>query len=356
MIIPSKFYSNNYSFKNELDNIFFDNWLFFGFKTEFEENSIVSKKIAGAPIFIVKSNLTYKGYFNVCPHRGATLVNNSNYIGTKKNVFCPYHSWGFDLETGKSINVKSDDLFNKECSDLKCVEVDSIGNFLFVKFSSNSTVSLYEYLGNPIVDELLVATEVLDFNKINSKSISHLCNWKHIVENVIDNKHCSPVHKDTLAKIGFCKNKPITQLYNLHSEFIIQPGSTDDVLKRRKLLKRLYNEDILSDNYKHILVFPNLTISIFEGVHYTVGFINPLSNLETSYETHYIRPLIMDENISNAIEESHVTTALDIFAEDVVMLNSLSDNLELIGFRGELYNDEFRIKHFMNNYLSQINK
>ena len=356
MIITSIYYSNNYSFDNEITKVFRENWLFFGFVSEFENKSIIAKSIAGFPVFLFKHNKQFQGYFNICPHRGANLVQNDSYSTTNNSILCPYHNWSFDLETGYSKNVKNSNLFDAECTHLNKFKVDTVGNFIFIQLSSTYNLSLKDFLGAEILLELSVASELLNFNNICSKEIPHDCNWKHLVENVIDNKHCGPVHKNTLAKIGFCKNKPVAHFHELHSHFTIDPGNQDGAIKRRRLLKRIYSEDNLVDYYKHILIFPNLTISIFEGVHYTIGFINPQSNLKTNYETHYLRPLISDANISDLVENSHVQTALDIFSEDVNMLNSLSDNLNKIGLRGELYNDELRIVHFMETYLKFINK
>jgi phenylpropionate dioxygenase-like ring-hydroxylating dioxygenase large terminal subunit len=355
MIINSKLYSNEYALKDELEDVFYNNWIFFCFLSEFNNTNVINRKIGDLPIFLYKSENNLKGYFNICPHRGAILVNNNQYQGSSKTLLCPYHSWAFDLNTGSAKNVTNEELQNHNCSDLKSINVDTIGNFVFINISKNSVKTLSEYLTSNVVEELLLASEILDFSKISSKNIIHECNWKHIIENVIDNKHCGPVHKETLAKIGFCKNKPKSDLFENHSQFIIDPGSLEGANKRKRLLKMLYDEEKLVDYYKHILIFPNLTLSIFEGVHYTVGFVNPISNLKSNYETYYLRPFIKDENISNAIEASHVETAIDIFSEDVVMLNSLSDNLHKANFRGELYKDEIRINHFMQVYNKIIN-
>lgn len=356
MIIQSKLYSNAYSLTDELEDVFYNNWIFFCFLSDFNQTNVINKTIGDLPIFLYKSEQNLKGYFNICPHRGAILVKNNQYQGSTKTLLCPYHSWAFDLNTGFATNVKIEELQNHNCSGLKSIKVDTIGNFIFINISQKSKKRLCEYLTDRVVQELLLASEILDFSKINKKNIIHECNWKHIIENVIDNKHCGPVHKETLAKIGFCKNKPKTELYDNHSQFIIDPGSLEGENKRKKLLKKLYSDKNLVDYYKHILIFPNLTLSIFEGVHYTIGFVNPISHLKSNYETFYLRPLINDENLSNAIEASHVETAIDIFSEDVLMLNSLSDNLHKANFRGELYKEEIRINHFMQVYNNTIKK
>jgi phenylpropionate dioxygenase-like ring-hydroxylating dioxygenase large terminal subunit len=356
-MIPSENYEKVESLNLEFANIFKSVWVFFGFKSEFFDSAIIDREIMGMPIIGTLRDDHLIAYLNVCPHRGMKLVNDKNFLGNKKSIICPYHNWAFKIETGESINVNTDELCNgtDSCTSLSKVQIDSVGEFVFVNLSKKNKISLTDYLGS-ITEELIQASSSLDFKKIKTRNILHNCNWKHIVENVIDNKHCAPVHKLTLAQLGFCKNKPETTLFDFHSLFTIYPESETLSTKRSNLLKKIYKKSDLVEFYKHILIFPNLTISIFEGVHYTIGFINPIDEKTTVYITHYLRPNITDENISNSIENSHVTSAIDIFSEDVQMLNELKNNLSLSGFSGEVYKDELRIIHFMDVYNKFLNK
>ena len=356
-MIPSENYEKIEILNLESLKIFKSSWLFFGFKSEFFDSSIIDREIVGMPVIGALRNDELVAYLNVCPHRGMKLVRDKIFLGNKKTIICPYHNWSFNIETGESINVKTDELCNENssCTSLSEVQIDSVGEFVFVNFSRDIAISLADYLGTVSI-ELLEASVSLDFKRITTKNIFHDCNWKHIVENVIDNKHCAPVHRLTLAQFGFCKNKPETTLFGLHSIFEIYPENEILALKRNNLLKKVYKNSTLVDFYKHILIFPNLTISIFEGVHYTIGFVNPINEKKTVYNTHYLRPKISDENISNSIENSHVDSAIAIFSEDVQMLNELNNNLSLAGFTGEVYKDESRIIHFMDVYNKHLNK
>jgi phenylpropionate dioxygenase-like ring-hydroxylating dioxygenase large terminal subunit len=355
--IPSVNYASSDIFIREVNNIFKKNWIFFGFKSDFsEEKLFIDKRIAGIPVFVSNIDGNLFAYYNVCPHRGSPLVINEKGIGNKKTIVCQYHHWGFSVIDGKS-NINEQDLIAKDnaCKSLRKIKVDAIGNFIFLNFDDLSRQSLSEFLGDNLND-ILIASELLDYKNLSIRQIHHNCNWKHLIENVIDNKHCAPVHKLTLASMGFCKNKPQTITSSLHSNFTIFPGFPEISNKRQKLLKLIYKDIEIVDNYKHILIFPNLTISIFEGVHYTVGLVNPIDEKNCDYHTIYLRPHINDENLRDSIEKNHVDTAVDIFNEDIMMLNSLSDNLFKAGFNGEVYEDEVRIVHFMQNYLNQIDQ
>jgi phenylpropionate dioxygenase-like ring-hydroxylating dioxygenase large terminal subunit len=355
--IPAVNYASKEIFKDEVNKIFKENWLFYCFKTDFDSDKIfIEKEILSIPVFITNIDGVLSAFYNVCPHRGARLVDMGNALGNKTTIVCPYHYWGFSLTDGKSA-ISRDDLLLKDraCTSLKKIQVEAVGNFIFINLSLDNKQSLSDFLGD-LKAELLIASEILDFTQLTSKVIPHKCNWKHLIENVIDNKHCAPVHKNTLAKMGFCKNKPIAEIGSLHNLFTINPANSENSQKKQKLLKLLYKNLDTVDYYKHILIFPNLTLSIFEGVHYTVGYVDPIDEFNTVYYTHYIRPNIPDANLSESIRDSHVDTAIDIFSEDIIMLNSLSDNLFKAGFAGEVYLDEERIVHFMDNYIKQMNK
>jgi hypothetical protein len=103
--------------------------------------------------------------------------------------------------------------------------------------------------------------------------------------------------------------------------FTINPAIPETSKKRQKLLKLIYKGVETVDYYKHILIFPNLTLSIFEGVHYTVGLVDPIDEKSCVYHTSYFRPHISDKNLSESMEKNHVDTAIDIFNEDIKMLH-----------------------------------
>jgi phenylpropionate dioxygenase-like ring-hydroxylating dioxygenase large terminal subunit len=355
--IPSINYASSEIFLREVNKIFKENWIFFGFKSDFSsEKLFIDKFIAGIPVFVSNIDGSLFAYYNICPHRGSPLVINEKAIGNKKTVVCPYHHWGFSISEGNS-SINKEDLIAKgnACTSLKKIKVDSVGNFIFLNLSDSNRQSLSDFLGE-FINDILLASEILDFNILANRQIHHNCNWKHLIENVIDNKHCAPVHKLTLANMGFCKNKPQTFISNLHSMFTINPAIPETSKKRQKLLKLIYKDVETVDYYKHILIFPNLTLSIFEGVHYTIGEVDPVNQGSCVYHTSYLRPYINDKNLSQSIEKNHIDTAIDIFNEDIKMLNSLSDNLFKAGFNGEVYEDEIRIVHFMQNYINQIDQ
>ena len=72
------------------------------------------------------------------------------------------------------------------------------------------------------------------------------------------------------------------------------------------------------------------------------------------YTLWYLNPNIKENSVKESMEKAHKDSALEIFGEDVEMLNSLGENLFLAGFEGEHYKDETRIRHFNETYLKSI--
>jgi phenylpropionate dioxygenase-like ring-hydroxylating dioxygenase large terminal subunit len=351
--IDGRHYSCQKVTSYEFDHLFKKTWQFFCFSSEFDKTNVVAQEMFGVPVIVAKQrDGRFKAFYNICPHRGSTIVENGESI-KGEFIVCRYHAWCFSTTNGEcSIDrtqlVSSDD---HQCDvSLKSIQCDSVGAFVFIKISDQFTETLSDYL-RELESEILSVSKAIDFNKIKKASIKHSCNWKHIVENVVDNKHCDPVHKLTLSKIGFCKNKPETKLVGLHSLFVIQPGDIELANKRNRFIKKVYPNTEENQYYKHILIWPNLTVSIFEGVHYTVGYIVPESATSSTYVTFYGRPHIANSQLSAAVESDHVESAVSIFNEDVAMLNKLRNNLAIAGLSGHVYADEARIIQFQCNYM-----
>jgi nitrite reductase/ring-hydroxylating ferredoxin subunit len=354
--IDGRHYSCEKVMAYEFDHLFKTTWQFFCFSNEFDRTTVCAREVFGVPVIVAKQrDGRFKAFYNICPHRGSTIVENGESI-KGEFIVCRYHAWCFSTANGectidRAHLLRSD---NDQCNvSLKSIQCDSVGAFVFIKLSDQFTETLSDYLGE-LESEILLASKVIDFNKIRKASIKHSCNWKHIVENVVDNKHCEPVHKATLAKMGFCKNKPEAKLIGLHSMFVIQPGDVELAEKRNRLIKKVYPNVEGEKYYKHILIWPNLTISIFEAVHYTIGYIVPESAISSNYITFYGRPHIANSHLSAALESDHVDSAVSIFNEDVTMLNKLRNNLAIAGLSGHVYADEIRIIQFQSNYIKYI--
>jgi phenylpropionate dioxygenase-like ring-hydroxylating dioxygenase large terminal subunit len=197
------------------------------------------------------------------------------------------------------------------------------------------------------------------FESGEKKEIPHDCNWKFIVENVIDNKHCTPVHSKTLGSMGYCFEKPEVKFDEYNSLFKIptEPQNRSE-FKKIKLLKKMFLNSNVEAPYTHYLIFPNLTLSVFNGSLLTIGNIRPLNSKSSIYETHYLLPKVGQETnriLFNSIKENHVKSAIQIFEEDRLMLNKLSNHLEIINKPGFHFKEETRIHHFHKVYTKAIN-
>ena len=79
----------------ELQQTFRNNWLFYGRKEQFTSNSFVAKTVGGEPIVVIRNEAgKLVGYYNVCRHHAAQLLDEGEGICSKeRRITCPYHGW-----------------------------------------------------------------------------------------------------------------------------------------------------------------------------------------------------------------------------------------------------------------------
>lgn len=66
--------------------------------SEFSEENVVVLELEDESIAVFCVDGEYKAISNVCPHQGGPIGKGKVEDGC---VYCPWHGWKFDLETGK---------------------------------------------------------------------------------------------------------------------------------------------------------------------------------------------------------------------------------------------------------------
>lgn len=340
-------------FSEEFQKIFSNQWLFACMTADVaEQKDYFVFEIMGKSVIVYNSRDGLKAFQNVCPHR-------FNLIFTEEKgnspLLCKYHLWGFD-QNGKLIgkdkkNISPSPINLDIC--LKRYALAVIGKFVFINFSS-APVSIEEQLGE-LHDELLLISEALG-EKVHEKSISNKANWKFIVENVVDFQHCRSVHEETFGKVGACTLPPDEQFRVGHNSYFTFPFPVNDEVKiREKFMRKHFPRKIEDTIYKHILVFPNLTIALSEGFHFTVGQLLPLDPDNTIYNLRFYTPELVNPKPTSAVVMKEFAKDFapfvdQIFAEDIVYLENLQRGVKEIEHSGFVYQSEERIKWFLESY------
>lgn len=155
--------------------------------------------VAGESVLLVRdSDGTLRGFYNLCRHRGSTLVDadpdgapsGGRFSG---GIRCPYHAWTYGLDgclkRAPFVAEVDHDVFG-----LHPVGVDTWGGWIFVHLTPQDAVSLAEQLGP--IPERVRRYPLADLRRGDQVVYEVAANWKVIAENYNECYHCGPVHPE----------------------------------------------------------------------------------------------------------------------------------------------------------------
>lgn len=192
-VLPARVYHDQDVFDYERDAWYASGWVAAGREEDaLRPGQYFLAPIAGENIIIVRGNDgVLRGFFNVCRHRGSTLVEEDG--GTMARFQCPYHAWVYDLE-GRLKQPRHTELlvdFDPGEWGLVPVTIATWQGIVYVDLSG-SAAPLAEFLGD-------IATEFARFDlgalrRARRIDYNVKANWKALVENYQECYHCPGVH------------------------------------------------------------------------------------------------------------------------------------------------------------------
>jgi phenylpropionate dioxygenase-like ring-hydroxylating dioxygenase large terminal subunit len=184
---------------------------------------------------------------NICLHRSSLI--DIDEIGNSPFA-CKYHGWAYS-DSGDLIRTPLDSSIKLCNRKLEEVESDVIDKFIFI---------------NPTPDFKKKFSEIKFLHSVEMSScffngsLMHNCNWKLLVENVLEPYHISFVHKDSFVPIGLSSTSP----YEWQDTDL---GSYNRVESRASSEKY----------YSHLDFPPNLFISDTNGYVTFVSYFIPIN-------------------------------------------------------------------------------
>lgn len=201
--LPGYYYTDTEVFTRELRTLWRSTWQFVGRVEDLPNPGDYLTCIIGEePIFVIRTpEGRLQAMHNVCPHRGARLLDGQGNCG---RVRCPYHAWTFDLE-GKLLGISQPKLFpdlDKSAIRLLPARVDTWGGFIFVNPDGEGE-SLMSYLADfpTYLQDYDQPWE--DLREVTRWSYEETINWKFIVENYAEDYHFSTAHTQSLRVFDF---------------------------------------------------------------------------------------------------------------------------------------------------------
>ena len=156
----------------------------------------------GEPLVVVRTaERAIKGYFNVCRHRAARLVDGSSGHCAGRFV-CPYHAWAYDFD-GRLATVPNRREFADFPQDqygLKPVETEIYRGFVFVRLKEGLP-SVADMLA-PYQSELALyrLEELQPLGRVTLRL--RRVNWKNVTDNYSDAMHIPVAHPGLTRLFG----------------------------------------------------------------------------------------------------------------------------------------------------------
>ena len=147
----------------------------------------------GVPILLIRGkDSQVRAFYNTCQHRGAPVVREAS--GTSKLLRCQYHSWSYDIDSGKLVSVTDERYFvdlDKTERCLPWISCEIWDNWIFVN-QDPEAMAFADHIGK-------IADEMSEFQGATLRTVAKqseivLCNWKVTAEAFLEVYHFRHIH------------------------------------------------------------------------------------------------------------------------------------------------------------------
>jgi len=213
-----------------------------------ESGMVLSARVAGHPVLVVRDGEAVRAFYNVCRHRGGPLMTGD---GRCDRVFkCGYHGWTYRLN-GSLRGVPAMDrveLFDHRDYGLVGLPVAVWEGLVFVALSRDVPPIEDVFAG---VRERILPVRLADLGFAHRASYDVACNWKTYVDNYLEGYHVPIVHPELMKLYDFRQYE--TELADWYS-LQLSPLSGE---------ANLYDDG--SGRAWYYQVFPNFMLNILPG-------------------------------------------------------------------------------------------
>ena len=303
----------------EWSAIFHRTWQLVGAaSTVAEPGSYMTAEIGDQRVFVIRSaDNELRAFFNVCLHRGHSLLQGDGQIG--KRITCPYHAWAYDSEGQLRGARMSDQMegFDESAFALPSVAVEQFCGLVFVNLDPDAPSMTETYPGAAeAIQSLLATTDRLLPASIVTFEIGG--NWKNVGDNLLECYHCHPAHRAFVDLIDMD-----TYRNDTHENWSIQSGES-------RTDNGVYKVDSGATNFFSLFLWPNLSIGRVPGQRGLLAF----SFLPTGPETTHQEVLFLTPD--GVLDETE-TAAYGYFSEvlgpeDVALIEDVQVGLHSLGY------------------------
>lgn len=295
-------------FSDEVSRLF-EKRLFVGTVAEFADlDAYKTIQLGREPITVRRTTDGIRAFSNVCLHRNALI----DPPGRGVRAFrCPYHAWAYGPNGTLTHTPKATpDCFER--TQLRQWEVSIEEGLVFIGHEGLQTDEVAK-----VFRELQMGYAPPFYHSY----LDHTCNWKLLVENVLEGYHISSVHPQTFVPTGITSNSDYQWAAGNYTSY----GTlfAGDVASGTQRLQTLIKGTRLQ--YGHTYVFPNLFVSNGNDHIGYIGHFIPTNPEHTRLEwCLFEQPLLraQSEGVRKAIRDAAIEFTMQTLSEDKAIIES----------------------------------
>lgn len=252
--------------QRELDRMFLPGWHCIGALPDAPNiGDYFSLDLLGRPLVCWHTSQGFQTFLNVCTHRFCTLTDKAH-GHAEQRLKCQYHGWEYD-ETGNTCKIPDAQHFRplkKGELGLREFRTETVGQLIFASLSENP-VELREYLGPQLTDwckRYFSAQHRLT----NRNQLDFKCNWKIVIENVLESYHLACVHPNSFA--AFPEAEDCTHEFHPTYDYYRHDVSRIPAYTKWERLASWLSRRPPEYFWEHILRYPNLVLGGAGPWHY----------------------------------------------------------------------------------------
>ncbi len=359
--LAADYYTSNEVLAAEKVKLFFKTWQFACHVDELAEPGMYrTLSIFDQNIFLVRTKAgEIKGFYNVCPHRGHTLLEGQ---GQRKAITCLYHAWTYALD-GQLLGargVAAATGVEKQQICLFSVRVEQLLDFVFVNLDPHAQ-SLAEFAPG-LADQILsVCPDVVSYKLTEQEfGYGYVCqaNWKVMIDNYLECYHCETAHHS----FNDMMNIPDSR-FTLHRNYTYQVAPTAFKSENKAFPLNLEHDVTVGQFW---FLFPNTVFGQFPGVpNFYLSRFDPISPNQTSRVTISLVPETMPD--PDAVRRDQLRAEWNanvVGIEDKLLCENVQRGMQQMGFEQGWYItdpdahniSEHAMRYFHDLYLEAMER
>jgi len=254
--IPNTWYTDARILDAERQAVFARSWQAVGRTEQVRQpGSYLTANVAGEPILVVRAeDGVLRGFFNVCRHRAAPILNEP--CGTATKLRCRYHGWTYDL-TGRLRGTPEFDGvcdFRKEDNGL--VPVGGLAEWgPFVWVHLDVPREPIEAFLSPLPEWVSGRKAFDGLRFVERREYTLACNWKVYVDNYLDGGyHVNTVHPGLADVLNYTEYTTTVHTFTSLQSSPLKP--TEGTAGKTRT----------GDLAAYWWVYPNFMLNLYAGV------------------------------------------------------------------------------------------